>query len=199
MGDNDFNELFEFSKLNKLTPKKGRILISEPFLEDDYFSRAVVLIGEHNEEGTFGFILNHYVELELTDVLGDFPSFDTRIGSGGPVKTNNLYYIHTLGDLLPGSLPLIGNIYMGGNFDHLKKAIELDKVNKDQIRFFLGYSGWTEGQLKEEIAKNAWLVSKIEDEDAMDTEISDLWEHVLRKMGKKYSIIANFPEDPTLN
>lgn len=194
------DDLFEFNKLNRLKPKKGRLLISEPFLDDDHFGRSVVLIGEHNEEGTFGFVLNHYVEhIDLNDIMNDFPHFETRIANGGPVKTNNLYYIHTLGNALPGSIPLLDGVYMGGNFDELKKLIENKAVTRREVRFFLGYAGWAFGQLETEIKENAWIIAESDNADIMNTELENLWETVLKKMGDKHKAISNFPENPSLN
>ncbi|HYG52397.1 MAG TPA: YqgE/AlgH family protein [Flavobacteriales bacterium] len=194
------DDLFEFNKLNRLKLKKGRLLVSEPFLDDDHFGRAVVLIGEHNEEGTFGFVLNHYVEqIDLNDIMNDFPHFETRIANGGPVKTNNLYYIHTLGDLLPGSIPLLEGVYMGGNFETLKMLIEKQNLTKKQVRFFLGYAGWAFGQLENEIRENSWIIATGAAGEIMDTDNENLWESILKKMGGNHKIISNFPENPSLN
>jgi putative transcriptional regulator len=194
------DDLFDFNKLNRLKPKKGRLLVSEPFLDDDHFGRSVILIGEHNEEGTFGFVLNRYVEqIDLNDIMNDFPHFETRIANGGPVKTNNLYYIHTLGDLLPGSIPLLEGVYMGGNFDTLKMLIEKQNLTKKQVRFFLGYAGWAFGQLENEIKENSWIIANGAVGEIMDTDHENLWEIILKKMGGDHKIISNFPENPSLN
>lgn len=200
MAFDKIDDLFEFNKLNKLKLKKGRLLVSEPFLDDDHFSRSVVLIGEHNEEGTFGFVLNHYVDqINLNDIMNDFPSFETRIANGGPVKTNNLYYIHTLGDMLPGSISLPEGIYMGGNFEKLRELIEKKRVQKNEIRFFLGYAGWSFGQLESEVRENSWIIANTGYEHIMDTEQENLWETILKSMGDKHKVISNFPENPSLN
>ena len=194
------DDLFDFNKLNRLKPKKGRLLVSEPFLDDDHFGRGVILIGEHNEEGTFGFVLNHYVEqIDLNEIMNDFPHFETRIANGGPVKTNNLYYIHSLGDLLPGSVPLLEGVYMGGSFDVLKMLIEKGNLKKNQVRFFLGYSGWAVGQLENEIKENSWIIANGSQGEIMNTNNENLWESILSKMGEKHKIISNFPENPSLN
>lgn len=194
------DDLFDFRKLNRLKPQKGRLLISEPFMEDEHFGRAVVLLGEHNEEGSFGFVLNHYVEqINLGDIMNDFPAFETRIANGGPVKTNNLYYIHTLGDRLPGSIPLVEGVYMGGSFETLRELIENNKVDRSEVRFFLGYAGWAFGQLESEVKQNSWIIAPCEGNEIMDTTNENLWETVLKRMGDEHKIISNFPENPSLN
>lgn len=194
------DDLFDFQKLNRLKPQKGRLLISEPFMEDEHFGRAVVLLGEHNEEGSFGFVLNHYVEqINLGDIMNDFPAFETRIANGGPVKTNNLYYIHTLGDQLPGSIPLVEGVYMGGSFEVLRELIEKNRVERNEVRFFLGYAGWAFGQLENEVKQNSWIIASCDGAEIMDTTNENLWETVLKRMGGEHKIISNFPENPSLN
>ena len=82
---------------NKIPPQKGRILISDPFLGDDYFERSVVYLCEHNQEGSFGFVLNNLVEINLNDLNDQFPEITTKISTGGPVETESMFFIHTLG------------------------------------------------------------------------------------------------------
>jgi putative transcriptional regulator len=191
--------MLDLKVYNKLSPKKGRVLITEPFLEDDYFERSVVLICEHNEEGSFGFVLNKYSEIELQDI-SDFPSFDAQISIGGPVDPQHLYYIHTLGLDIPGSIEVVEGLYMGGDFEALKEKANLGLIKKNQIRFFIGYSGWTKGQLEDELAKNAWLVSDIIDLSAlMNDQYETIWEDYMRHQGGKYKAFAQFPIDHKLN
>lgn len=192
-------ELIDFKKLNKLKPKKGRVLISEPFLDDDYFKRSVVLLCEHNEEGTFGFVLNNYMDFPLTEIMDDFPEFNSRISVGGPVNNDNLYYIHTLGEKIPGSIEVLPGIFMGGNFDEMKLLIEKGEIKENEIRFFVGYSGWTLGQLDNELKNSAWIVSIADAETLMDTSIENLWKKILGEMGENHQLFSNYPEDPNLN
>lgn len=184
---------------NRLSPKKGRVLITEPFLDDDYFGRSIILLCEHNEEGSFGFVLNNYIDVSISDLV-DFPDFDTKISKGGPVGQNHIYYIHTLGDLIDKSTHVVGNIYSGGDFEDVKQKMELGLIKPNQIRFFLGYSGWTSHQLENELKHNSWLVSNIIDEDEiMDTNINDLWEKYMKSQGGKYKAFSHFPKKPNLN
>lgn len=192
-------ELINFKKLNKLKPKKGRVLISEPFLDDDYFKRSVVLLCEHNEEGTFGFVLNNYMEMSLTEIMDDFPEFKTKISIGGPVNNDNLYYIHTLGEKIAGSIEVLPGIFMGGNFEDMKTLILSGVIKENEIRFFVGYSGWTLGQLEEELKDSAWIVSIADAETLMDTSIENLWKKILGEMGENHQLFSNYPEDPNLN
>lgn len=184
---------------NKLEPKKGRLLITEPFEESEYFQRSVILLCEHNEDGSFGFVLNNYQDVSLSEFEG-LPDFDTRISLGGPVSTRNLYYIHTLGDKLEGSIHVWDDIHAGGDFEQLKNMIKAGNVEQHEIRFFLGYSGWVENQLEGEIKHNAWLVSDIENvPQIMDVNNDKLWSELMGKQGGKYKAFAHFPKDATLN
>lgn len=184
---------------NKLKPKKGRLLITEPFEESEYFQRSVILLCEHNDDGSFGFVLNNYQDVKLDD-FEDLPEFDTRISTGGPVSTRNLYYIHTLGDQLEGSIPVAKGIYAGGDFEKLKEMMRNNEIKRNEVRFFLGYSGWVENQLDGEIKHNAWLVSEIKSVDQiMNVDNDHLWAELMADQGGKYKAFAHFPTNPGLN
>ena len=146
-----------FSIENNKVARQGRVLISEPFLNDTYFRRSVVLLTEHSEEGSVGFVLNKPVDLSVNDVLNDFPNVDAEISIGGPVNTNTIHYIHTLGESIPGSVKVLENLYWGGEFDALKELIRQDAQLSSRIRFFLGYAGWSPKQLDNELSENAWF------------------------------------------
>ena len=173
--------------------------MSEPFLEDDYFRRSVVLLCDYNDEGAFGFVLNNYITIKLEELLEDMGDFETTISLGGPVSTNNLYYIHTLGDTLPGSTELLKGISIGGDFEVLKMLIQKGDIKPNQIKFFLGYSGWSANQLDDELKENAWVVTNASKKEIMSLPDEKLWKKTLDKMGGKFKVISKFPKDPSLN
>jgi putative transcriptional regulator len=199
-----FVRMIDLNVYNTLEPTKGRLLVTEPFEDSSYFNRSVVLLCEHNHEGTFGFVLNNYLDIKLSSFEG-FPMademvFEPRIGLGGPVNSKNLYYIHTLGDKLKNAVHITGNIYAGGDFDQLKAMLFEGAIKEGEIRFFLGYSGWVEKQLEGELKRNAWLVADIEAEkEIMSTSHETLWADYMRRQGGKYKAFAHFPKDPALN
>ncbi len=184
----------------KLNPTSGRLLISEPSLRDFYFSKSVVLLVEHSaDEGTFGLIINKPINLKLNEVVKEFPEIDFPLYLGGPVHPERLFYLHTLGDKIPGSLNLFGNVYWGGE---IKKVIELIKkklADPSQIRFFIGYAGWEAGQLSREMEEKSWIVSPASEECVMANTPETVWALTIKKMGDDYAIWANFPSDPILN
>jgi len=180
-------------------PGIGKILVSEPFLLDSYFKRAVILLGEHSEEGTVGFILNKPTDLNLNDALEDFPPFDVPLYFGGPVQTDTIHFLTTFGNRLEGSKEILPGIYWGGNLEALKVLIETKQVKPADIRFFAGYSGWMPKQLRDELKGHTWLISEGKRDIAFSDHPEDLWGKVLRLMGSQYAVLANFPEDPSLN
>ena len=188
-----------FQTENTLLPQKGRILISEPFLMDNYFKRSIVLLTEHNDKGTVGFVLNKPINMKVNEIMADFPPINTIVSLGGPVQTNTLHYIHTLGDIIPGSTKVIDSIYWGGEYAVIKRLLDSGSLNNENIRFFLGYSGWQGNQLEDELNDNAWVVADISSNEIMAPMNKIFWNKTLNRRGKKFQMWANFPENPQMN
>ena len=182
-----------------IKPEPGKLLIAEPFLDDPYFKRSVVLLTEHNENGTIGFILNKPIEIKLKDAVGELPPIDSNIHLGGPVARETLHFLHTEGDLIDGSLEIMKGLFWGGNFETLKKLIELDKIKPEAVKFFVGYSGWEPKQLDKELKLNSWIVLEAKVDDIMKRNTANLWKDILKEKGKEFGVIADFPEDPNMN
>ncbi len=180
-------------------PAKGRILISEPFLNDPNFKRTIILLTEHSEEGSIGFVLNKPTEYKISRVIEDFPEFDSIVYYGGPVQLNTLQFIYRGENLIENSIEIIPGLYWGGSFDILKTLIDAGAVNPNDFRFFLGYSGWNEGQIEEEIGINSWIVTTTSIDNIFSEEPDKLWREILKSMGKKFAILASFPENPSVN
>lgn len=186
-------------KSNNLKPAKGRILLSEPFMGDYYFGRSVVLLAEHNEEGSFGVIMNKPVTAELNDVLKEFPEFDAPIYLGGPVETDSLFYVHNIGERLEGSTEILDGLFWGGDIDALKEMIFLKTIQPKDIRFFIGYSGWGADQLEGELKKNSWVITKTTRTRLLKLDPLSMWENLLENMGDNYKYWSKFPIDPNSN
>ncbi len=178
---------------------KGIILLSEPFLKDPNFSRSVVLLTEHNSEGSIGFILNRPTDFRLNDIVEDFPTFDAPVYLGGPVQRDSLHFIHRIEALAEEGDEVAKGVYWGGNFEELKKMVRLGIVDPDDIRFFVGYSGWGPTQLKDEMSNKAWIISKTGDQFAFSSGEKSLWGDILQAIGGKYKAMAHYPIDPSLN
>ena len=180
-------------------PEKGKILISEPFLNDPNFKRTIILLTEHNEEGSVGFIMNKPTELSFNDAIDDFPDFESPIYFGGPVQLNTLQFIHKAGNIIEGSIEIMPGLFWGGNFESLKEQMEIGRLKPEDFRFFIGYSGWDEGQLLEEMKINSWIVADAKIDDIFSDQPDSLWRDILKSMGKKFAILASFPENPSVN
>jgi len=191
-------DLFTILPEDKI-PGKGKILISEPFLPDTFFNRTIVYLTDHSDEGSVGFIINKKLEIKVCDAIDGFDEWKDFLGMGGPVGPDTLHYIHTLGDHIPNSVHIDKNIFWGGDIEAVKTLISLKKITESQIRFFLGYSGWSSGQLERELKENSWVIARTKAEVIMTKRGNDTWKQVLRSLNNKYRIWAEFPDSPEMN
>lgn len=188
-----------FNYKTKLLPEKGRILVSEPNLPDPNFERSIVLICEHNEEGSVGFILNKPSNSAVSELLEGINSFDLPVFIGGPVEQDTLHFIHRY-ESLEGATEIGDGIYWGGDFERLLFLLESKQLLPEDIKLFLGYSGWAAGQLDEELAIDSWIISdRVDDELLFETDSSKMWRKALQLMGGRFSVYSNYPVDPRLN
>jgi putative transcriptional regulator len=186
-------------KTTNIIPSIGTILISEPSLQDFYFARSVVLLAEHNEEGSFGIILNKPVNIKFNEIVSDFPHYDGKVFLGGPVSTKNLFYIHTKGDLIENSQRLSKDLFWGGNIEDVKILLDSKLLDSNSIRFFVGYAGWTANQLNDELKIDSWLVAKANHKKLISYKPEEMWKNAIKDLGSDYVLWANFPADPGLN
>lgn len=179
----------------KLRP--GILLIAPPLLEDPNFWRSVVLLCAHGEEGSFGLILNRPTTLMLHEVLDISVSYPLFMG--GPVQPETLHVLHRLGDAIPEAHPVGDGIYWGGDEETLLDQLRINPPKPEDMRFFLGYSGWAPGQLEEECETGGWILAPANVVNIFEDAPEQLWRTVLRRMGGAYALLANFPDDPRLN
>lgn len=179
--------------------KAGDILIAKPFLQDGHFKRAVIYLCEHNTEGSLGFIVNKSHGLLLRDIFPHLKNANFPLFEGGPVSPNQLFYTHTLGNKISGSQHVVGNTYWGGNFMELCQLIENGEVTSDDIRFYIGYSGWGEEQLDAELENNTWFTKKADYDELVQSIPDELWGEELVKINPGYKAFSDFSFDPSLN
>lgn len=184
---------------NNAILSRGKILISEPFMRDPIFGRSVVLLVDHTKEGTMGLIMNKLLPMKLNDVVDEFKYFgDIPLYKGGPMGTDTLFYLHTL-DYVEGALAIGGGLYLNGDFTEIKDYVLQGNQLEGNIRFFLGYSGWQDGQLNQEIEENTWMIGKGDAPSLMIDEIKSMWKRALGNLGGKYETWSHFPITPSLN
>ncbi len=191
-------DYFQINK--KFTPQKGDLLISEPYLPDPNFERTAILICEHDENGTFGFVLNKLTEYVFDEVMKIEGDFKESIFLGGPVQQDTLHFIHRVPELFDNKKEIIDGIYWGGEFERLLSLINTKEIDSNDFRFFIGYSGWEAGQLDEELKAKSWIVyQNTNTELIFDTPHDNIWKQILSEMGGKFKMFSNYPIDPNLN
>jgi putative transcriptional regulator len=176
----------------------GILLISDPFLKDPNFKRTVVFLCEHREEGSFGFVLNKTCDQELGDLIQNAEGIRFPVYIGGPVQKDTLHFIHQCPDLL-GGFEVTDGIYWGGDFETVLTLLKEKKLGKNDIRFFLGYSGWSEGQLAGELEEKSWITRDANRKFVFNMNSQQIWKAALADLGGEYSQMVNYPIDPQLN
>jgi putative transcriptional regulator len=180
--------------------EKGSLLLAEPsILGDATFARAVILVAEYNPSGAVGFILNKPFTFTLNELVPEITAH-FKLYNGGPVEEDNLYFIHNVPELIPNSVEISQGIYWGGDFELTKNLINSGQLGPDNIRFFLGYSGWAADQLQEELEANSWIVTQNTYNDSLiGVSATHFWKNQLLALGGEYVLWSNAPENPQLN
>lgn len=178
---------------------KGDLLISYPYLEDNYFFRSVICMIDHSEEGSFGLILNKQMPHIVGDVIPQFSKIRNHLYVGGPVETENLFFLHPYKDL-KNTIKITEDLYWNGDINELNDMFELEFAKPDEVRFYLGYSGWGAGQLEDEIQEKSWLIGDYDYNLVFDQSDDDvIWRKSVEKLGDEFADIAHYPIDPQMN
>lgn len=184
----------------ELEPGPGIILIAHPWLPDPNFQRTVVFLCEHrDEEGSFGLVLSRKLPGTIGDVVDTLSGAVHELFLGGPVQTDTLHYLHSLGGQVEDAIEVQNELYWGGDFDLIQALVLSGDIGTSDIRFFAGYSGWGEGQLRDEIDEGSWILTRAPTEIILETESDRLWQTLLRRMGGPFALLSNFPTDPRRN
>jgi putative transcriptional regulator len=180
-------------------PGPGILLIADPFLKDPNFLRTVVFLCEHKDEGSFGFVLNRQYENTLDELIPELEGHQLPVYYGGPVQMNSIHFLHQYPEEIPGGQEVMKGVFWGGDFDAVVELIKQNQVNPDKIRFYIGYSGWGEGQLSTELKEKTWLTVKANRKLVFHQKYDEIWKDSLKHLGGDYEIMVNFPIDPQLN
>lgn len=183
----------------KIPPAAGKLLIATPFLSDPSFSRSVVFLCEHGPDGTLGFVLNQLMAVTLGDLLSETTYIQPlSVYQGGPVQPDTLHMLHRIPALLGGNEVAPG-ITWGGSYEELQHLARNYASKEGDLRLFLGYAGWTECQLEQEIQEGSWLVGEATPELIFETEPHLIWKKAISALGRNYEFLSNLPVDPQLN
>jgi putative transcriptional regulator len=178
---------------------KGQLLLDSGQLNGSFFQRTVVLICQHDAEGALGLVLNRSSGNNLGEMLvADVPDQlkDQPLYLGGPVQLSALSFLHS-DNFLPEA-SVMPNLDLGHSLDSLVEIGESYSTTK-KIKMFAGYAGWSPGQLEDEMKRKAWLTHPASLDLVFDTTPEHLWQMILRQKGLKYRLLADMPEDVSLN
>ena len=179
--------------------KAGSVLIAEPSIIGDVsFQRSVIMIANHDEKGSVGFIMNKPLTYTLSDIVPAITQ-EFRVFNGGPVEQDNLYFIHNVPHLVPNSVEISEGIYWGGDFEKIIDLIEQNQITTDNVKFFLGYSGWSKSQLQDEMNTSSWVLTEASIKNIISQPAIDYWRNQIVALGGEYLLWANAPENPAHN
>jgi putative transcriptional regulator len=183
--------------MNLLEP--GMLLIADPFLKDPNFMRTVVFLCEHQEEGSFGFVLNRSYEYPLNELVSGLDDLKIPVFYGGPVQIDTIHFLHQYPEQIPGGFEIVDGIFWGGDFETAINLIRNKEIDPNRIRFYIGYSGWGGGQLSDELKEKSWLTVQATRKIIFHRQTDEIWKDSLRLLGGEYEMMINFPIDPQLN
>lgn len=182
-----------------VTPGPGILLIADPFLKDPNFLRTVVFLCEHRQEGSFGFVINRRYEHTLDQLIPELDGINLPVFYGGPVQPDTIHFLHQYPDEIPGGEEVISGIFWGGDFTRVVEMLKAGTADPAKIRFYIGYSGWGDGQLDGELQEKSWLTVEGNHHIVFHREPAEIWKDSLRLLGGDYEMMINFPIDPQLN
>lgn len=191
-------EFLDPHKRTNLPLASGRLLIAEPFLADPNFARSVIFLCEHGAEGSVGFVLNRPTELTLGDLLPDLYTPLLSVCQGGPVQMDTLHMLHRTPDQYGGN-EIYPGIYWGGSYESLQDSIVNNTYQPIDLRLFVGYSGWSPGQLEKELEEGSWIVAPAMTNILFETDNENIWRRAIQSLGQEYAYLANMPINPQLN
>ena len=182
-----------------IEPGAGILLISDPFLKDPNFMRTVVFLCEHQEQGSFGFVLNRKYENTLDELIPELEGHQLPLFYGGPVQMDTIHFLHQYPDEIPGGQEVMKGIFWGGDFEKVVEMIKNEELDEKKIRFYIGYSGWSDGQLTNELIEKSWLTVEATRQLIFHIDHTEIWKAALKQLGGDYEMMINFPIDPQLN
>lgn len=194
------NLLYDYNP--EIVPERGSLLVSEPMMEEAFFSRSVVMILDIDRgRGHLGLVMNKATHLTLRSLLPDWVGgADVPVFCGGPVDPQRLFMLHTLGEIFQGASEVIPGIYVGGKIEDIVDYIDSGGVIEGKIRFFLGYSGWSKDQLEHERKSHSWAIDLHPDtSDLLSDEGNSYWRREVKCLGENYRSWLMVPQDPSYN
>ena len=187
---------FDFN--SRINLKKGYLLLAQPLLTDSYFNRSVILICDHNKNGTIGLQINKPLKSNVKSIISK-PLIDQKVFLGGPVD-KNIFFLHKNNMFANDSVKINNHLFFSKNIDYIESLILDNKIQQNQFKLFIGYSGWDSGQLEEELNENSWIVvPKFDINIIFSKDYNNIWKEVLNNSSKIHKMFSNYPINPRLN
>jgi len=182
--------------------EKGSLLIANPVLPDPNFSRTVILLCDHDEQGSFGLVINRSTQLKAPDLflnINILKSYNEKIYLGGPVSQSMVFFLCRSPSAAGKLDEICSGVYLGSNLETLESLYSSLENPEQDIRFYLGYSGWSDGQLAEEMEQNSWLVQRANEQFIFLDSESSIWPKAVNSLGEKYQYLTKAPVNPQWN
>lgn len=180
-------------------PEKGKVLLSEPFLQDPYFRRTAILLTEHNAEGSVGFVINRPLAEDTDTLLPGLLNYNFPLFYGGPVENNTVHFIYRNNYGIKNSIPVTNDIFWSGDIKQINEILLTNPAACNNFKFFLGYSGWAAGQLEDELTLKSWWIADAITDMVFSDDIDEIWPTLVKTLGKDFIHLANPPEDYIFN
>lgn len=182
---------------------RGSLLFAMPQLMDPNFMHGIVLMIEHNESGAYGLLLNRPFGLDLDALLPDAAGLTGKgfpVHDGGPVNEDQLQFVHRIPEVIPGGVQLADDLYFGGEATAMIEAVGQGRATTDDLRLFVGNSGWSGGQLDEELKESTWMPSPPNTSVVFDPNLEEAsWRRAFRSLGPDGEGLSRMPPDPSWN
>ena len=182
--------------------EKGSLLIANPVLPDPNFSRTVILLCDHDEQGSFGLVINQSTQLKAPDLflnINILKSYNEKIYLGGPVSQSMVFFLCRSPSAAGKLDEICSGVYLGSNLETLESLYSSLENPEQDIRFYIGYSGWSGGQLAEEMEQNSWLVQRANEQFIFLDSENLIWPKAVNSLGKKYQYLTKAPVNPQWN
>ena len=187
---------FDFN--SRINLKKGYLLVAQTLLMDSYFNRSVILICDHNKNGTIGLQINKPLKSKIKSIISK-PLIDQKVFLGGPVD-KNIFFLHKNNMFANDSVKINNHLFFSKNIDYIESLILDNKIQQNQFKLFIGYTGWDSGQLEEELNENSWIVvPKFDINIIFSNDYNNIWKEVLNNSSKIHKMFSNYPINPRLN
>lgn len=177
----------------------GSLLISMPSMLDPNFMHTVVLLVDHTPMGAFGLVVNRQFGANLGGLMSDRTNSSFPVHCGGPVEAQTLQFVHRLPQLISGGTRLGQDLYLGGSIEAMLRAVEEEGV-RDNLRVFLGSSGWGGGQLENELQTGSWRQAPPDASSVFKGGNGEsIWRGVMRGLDAAGEQLSHLPPDVRWN